>query len=390
MKPYMEFETITMFDLRNIMKNIKPSKALGVDSISMKTLKDFLPSIENALLNIINASIVTNTYPTSLNISKIMPQLKPDKDSMDMNGYRPINILNAIAKVIDKVIAEQIHDFLNKFKLIPYNHNGGLKGLSTTTTTIVLLDMWSKLIENNIEAVVLQLDQSSAYDMVCHVILIEKLKILGFNNNSIKWMESYLGNRRQVVEIEGKVSCEKNIGKKSTVQGSVLAGILYLIYTLDFPSYFHKKVNTPEEDLKSNEAVMSTFVDDTNTTIKQKINEQLVNTMKNNLTESENYTNENILALNKTKTKNFALTKNNTIAKTLVLPSDNPVKPITNSKIINMLGITINNELKMNNHVSIGKHSLINQLNLRLIALKKLVRVSDFEFSVKLANSIFQ
>ena len=55
-----------------------------------------------------------------------------------------------------------------------------------------------------------------------------------------------------------------------------------------------------------------------------------------------------------------------------------------------MLGITINNELKMNNHVSIGKTSLINQLNLRLIALKKLVRVSDFEFSVKLANSIFQ
>ena len=54
-----------------------------------------------------------------------------------------------------------------------------------------------------------------------------------------------------------------------------------------------------------------------------------------------------------------------------------------------MLGIMIYNELKMNQHVSIRKKSLINQLNLRLVTLKKLVRVLDFKFSLPLANAIF-
>ena len=134
-----------MHTLKQTMKNIKPYKALGIDTISMKTLIDFMPAIEAALLNIINSSISTNTYPDSLSISKIMPILKPGKDSLDMDSYRPINILNAIAKILDTVIANQIKQFLDVFNLIPYNHNAGIKGLSTTSTVLVLPDMWSNM-----------------------------------------------------------------------------------------------------------------------------------------------------------------------------------------------------------------------------------------------------
>ena len=54
-----------------------------------------------------------------------------------------------------------------------------------------------------------------------------------------------------------------------------------------------------------------------------------------------------------------------------------------------MLGITVDANMKMNFHVTVGPKSLINQLNLRLRALQKLVKVSDFKFSMQLANSIF-
>ena len=131
----------------------------------------------------------------ALNIAKIIPHLKPDKDDTDPNSFRPISILNALAKIIDTVISEQIKEFLDKYDIVPYNHNGGLKGHSTTTTVIVMLDMWSKMLEEGKNGVVLQLDQSSAYDMVKHDILLEKLKVLGFDKNSITWMKSYLSNR---------------------------------------------------------------------------------------------------------------------------------------------------------------------------------------------------
>ena len=111
--------------------------------------------------------------------------------------------------------------------------------------------------------------------------------------------------------------------------------------------------------------------------------------MSENLSKTEEYTNANSLMLNKTKTKIFAITKDKHLADTLNLPSDVVDKPIKNNKIINMLGMKINEDLKMNYHVAIGNKSLLNQLNLRLIALRKLVKVSDQKFSKQLANAFF-
>ena len=87
--------------------------------------------------------------------------------------------------------------------------------------------------------------------------------------------------------------------------------------------------------------------------------------------------------------KIFSISKDNSINDKLSLPSDDPLKPIVDSQIINMLGITIEKNLKMNYHISQGKTSLINQLSFRLNVLRKLVKVSDFHFSKQLANSLF-
>ena len=229
--------------------------------------------------------------------------------------------------------------------------------MSTTTTVIVLLDIWSKILESNKNAVVLQLDQSAAYDMVDHPILIGKLEILGFDCNAINLMKSYLNNRRQMVEIDGEKSEILNLGSTSTIQGSVLAGLLYLIYTLDFPAYFHTQVNTPHEDIASDNATVITYVDDTNSTIKEKENEELVDTMKVNLKLSEEYTSQNHLALNTAKTKIFAITKSAKIANSLSLPSSDITKPISNSQQINMLGVMVDSNLK--NELSCGNRPKI-------------------------------
>ena len=61
------------------------------------------------------------------------------------------------------------------------------------------------------------------------------------------------------------------------------------------------------EDLKSDVATVITFVDDTNSTIKEKINIDLIVTMKENLIQSEEYTSQNQLALNSKKLKYLLL-----------------------------------------------------------------------------------
>ena len=72
-RPHFTLEIINMQDSRDTIRYMKNSKALGDDTISIQTIKEFLPSIDSALLNVINTSISTNTYSTNLNIAKVMP-----------------------------------------------------------------------------------------------------------------------------------------------------------------------------------------------------------------------------------------------------------------------------------------------------------------------------
>ena len=152
-------------------------------------------------------------------------------------------------KVIENVLKDQIIEHLRVNKLIPPQHSGGLKFNSTSTNVLTLLDMWSKLLENDTDAVLLQLDQSAAYDVVSHEIMFRKLEILGFNENSLNLMKSYCSECKQMVMIEGYESVKKSTGKQSVMQGSVLSTLLYLVYVLDFPTLFHDTEHDEKQDL---------------------------------------------------------------------------------------------------------------------------------------------
>ena len=95
-KPNFQLTVITLNQLRLIVKNMKPTTSCGTDSINMETLKTQMSAIEDALLNIVNTSITTNTFPTNLKTQKILPNLKPGKPDNIPLSYRPNNILESI------------------------------------------------------------------------------------------------------------------------------------------------------------------------------------------------------------------------------------------------------------------------------------------------------
>ena len=86
--------------------------------------------------------------------------------------------------------------------------------------------------EKKNEILVLLYDLSSAFDTVSHQILLEKLKLYGFDKLSLLWMRSYLVDRKQHVEINGKRSHSKVISI-GTPQGSRLSPLLFIILMAD-------------------------------------------------------------------------------------------------------------------------------------------------------------
>ena len=79
------------------------------------------------------------------------------------------------------------------------------------------------------------LDQSAAYDLLCHQTLRKKLELYRFDATSMEWVMSYLAGRTQIVQIESKTSSPLEGVEHAVPQGSVLGGLLHVINSNDFP-----------------------------------------------------------------------------------------------------------------------------------------------------------
>lgn len=385
----MTLTTISLAEMNLILKSMKPTKSTSADGLSMKLVKGAAQVLAKPLLNIVNQSIVTNTFPDNLKLSKIVPILKANKDPSIPHNYRPINLLSPISKIIEKVIVRQLVNHVVNNKLIPANHTGSRPKQSTTTTAMTLHEIWSEILEDDMEAVILQLDQSAAYDIVPHDIMIQKLEALGLDKDAVSWFTSYMSGRSQQVYVEAVSSPPIKTGPRSVIQGSVLSCVLYLLYIMDMPCIFHTKNNhTFLTDSRCQNATSCTYVDDINTTIRNIKNDPdgLNRKLDENLETTKKYMEANRLALNREKTKIFVIAKHPDRKKQIKLTIAD--KTILHTRTINVLGITFNDKLNWEDHTVRGKSSILTQLKSRLTVLKKLTKMTGRSFARQLANGI--
>ena len=231
------------------------------------------------------------------------------------------------------------------------------------------------------------MDQSAAYDLIDHKILLQKMHVLGFQPNTINWYKNYLENRQQQVYIDGSYSNTLHIGNRSVIQGSVLSCILYLIYILDITSIFHNTQHKVEDTDNCNKPAAQSFVDDVMMTIQKEEHTPLQQTIEATITRMETYMQANKLSLNRDKTQLMILNRDPS-QKSLVSIPATPVD-ITPKKSLKFLGVTIAETMDWKIFLLDGKSSLYTQLKTRLSAIKKLRTHMSFKFARNFANAIF-
>ena len=212
-----KFSPLRVRDVSVAIDKVKTSKGYGTDGISSYFLKLALPFIEGSLVLMFKKSLGTASFPDSWKTARVTPIFK-DGEKEEKSNYRPISILPVILKVFERIVFNQLYEYLNRNFLLYKRQSAFREFFSTIFCLLVNVDDWYKGIDTGHYIGSVFIDLKKAFDTVDHRILCEKLMHYGIQDREIGWFKSYLSNRRQFCRVGG-VDSEINHVKVGVPQG---------------------------------------------------------------------------------------------------------------------------------------------------------------------------
>jgi exonuclease III len=322
-------------DCLNIISDLK-NTSYGVNSISVKLLKSVKEVLIAPIMNIVNDSFNSGIFPDNCKNSCITPVFKGG-DPLDVSNYRPISVLPLLSKIIEKCMYKRLSKFLFKYSIITPYQFGFQRNKSTCDAISTLSEYIYEGLNEKKHNISVFIDLKKAYDTVQHSILLDKMFCYGIRGIPLQWFRSYLSNRQHCVRI-GDYKSQYTAIRTGIPQGSVLGGILFLLYINDL---------TKVSDTLSS----ILFADDTTLSLSNRSYATLINDLNVELDKIKIWLIRNRLSLNIEKTFAVNFTK-----RPIDINDDIQVvlggSVVNFSPVVKYLGVNIDRNMSFVDHVN--------------------------------------
>ncbi|XP_073767046.1 uncharacterized protein isoform X2 [Danio rerio] len=311
-----------------------------LDPIPSHLLQAISPAVIPTLTHIINTSLDSGLFPTTFKQARVTPLLKkPRLDHTLLENYRPVSLLPFMAKILEKVVFNQVLDFLTQNNLMDNKQSGFKKGHSTETALLSVVEDLRLAKADSKSSVLILLDLSAAFDTVNHQILLSTLESLGVAGTVIQWFRSYLSDRSFRVSWRGEVSNLQHLNT-GVPQGSVLGPLLFSIYTSSLGPVIQRHGFSYHCYADDTQLYLSFHPDDPS--VPARISACLL--------DISHWMKDHHLQLNLAKTEMLVVSANPTLHHNFSIQMDGAT--ITASKMVKSLGVTIDDQLNFSDHIS--------------------------------------
>ena len=228
-------ETITCDEVKNAITQLHTGKAadeFGISAEQLKAAGDILIPFITAIFNRI---LQRGSFPDMLKSGVLTPVLKKSKNPALLDNYRGITVTPIFTKVFEYVLLPKLDPY---FKQSPMQF-GFTTGVPILLAALLVSEAKAETqLQSLAPLLMVTIDSQKAFDVVSHVILLDKLYEADIHPKLWKVIDNMYTGMSSKVKWSNGISDTFTI-QQGVRQGGILSPLLYKIYNNNLLQELH-------------------------------------------------------------------------------------------------------------------------------------------------------
>lgn len=223
-------------EIKYVMKTSRNGKAPGPDGFTYELIRILFSIYPDIFNSIFRCCFVLQCFPANWKVAELILFSKKDRIANSPHSYRPICLLNCLAKLMEKLIYHRFQYFLHNHNVISDRQFGFMPQRSTIKALHTAIQRISAASSQNKYSIAISFDIKNAFNSLWWVSVLTALQSCAAPTNLFNLIANYFSNRKLTMHYYD-ISLSHTI-ERGCPQGSILGPLLW---NLGFNSIFQCK-----------------------------------------------------------------------------------------------------------------------------------------------------